>query len=303
MRAMVPSSFTTSASTPAGSHAGEAGEVDRGLGVTGALEHAALAVAQREDVAGAGEVVGPGGGVEDARARSWHRSAAEMPVVVPWRASTDTVNAVRWLSVLSATISGSRSSSSRLPSTGMQITPLVWRIMNAIASGVMASAAMMRSPSFSRSASSTTIDDLAACDGGDGVLDLGEGHLESPQPVRARAEETFDVLGEDVDFEVDGIAGLLGAQRGDGERVRDDGDVERPSSSRRAADGEADAVDGDRALLDDVAQHRCGRGEGHAGRSRRAAGARSRERADARRRGPARGGHRGGRRGAPGARG
>ncbi len=85
------------------------------------------------------------------------RSAAEMPVVVPARASTDTVNAVRWLSVLSATMSGRRSSSSRAPSTGMQITPLVWRIMNAIASGVIDSAAMMRSPSFSRSASSTTI--------------------------------------------------------------------------------------------------------------------------------------------------
>ena len=85
------------------------------------------------------------------------RSAAEMPVLVPRRASTETVNAVRWLSVLSATISGSRSSSSRCPSTGMQITPLVWRIMKAIASGVISSAAMIRSPSFSRSASSTTI--------------------------------------------------------------------------------------------------------------------------------------------------
>ena len=60
-------------------------------------------------------------------------------------------------SVLSATISGMRSSSSRCPSTGMQITPLVWRIMKAIVSGVIFSAAMMRSPSFSRSASSTTI--------------------------------------------------------------------------------------------------------------------------------------------------
>ncbi len=54
-------------------------------------------------------------------------------------------------------MSGSRSSSRRVPSTGMQITPLVWRIMNAIFSGVIFSAAMMRSPSFSRSASSTTI--------------------------------------------------------------------------------------------------------------------------------------------------
>src|SRR5262245_12987701 len=35
--------------------------------------------------------------------------------------------------------------------------PLVWRIMNAIFSGVAAPAAMMRSPSFSRSVSSTTI--------------------------------------------------------------------------------------------------------------------------------------------------
>ena len=66
------------------------------------------------------------------------------------------MNAVRCTSVLWATISGSRSSSSRSPSIGMQITPLVWRIMNAIVSGVTISAAMMRSPSFSRSASSTT---------------------------------------------------------------------------------------------------------------------------------------------------
>ena len=36
---------------------GHAGEIDRRLGVPGPLEHAALAVAQREDVAGAGEVV------------------------------------------------------------------------------------------------------------------------------------------------------------------------------------------------------------------------------------------------------
>ena len=58
IRAIVPSSFVTSASTPDGKQPGQAGEVDRGLGVAGALEHAALAVAQREDVPGAGEVVG-----------------------------------------------------------------------------------------------------------------------------------------------------------------------------------------------------------------------------------------------------
>src|SRR3954452_14297920 len=150
----------------------------------------------------------------------------------------------------------------------MQITPLVWRIMNAIASGVMASAAMMRSPSFSRSASSTTITSspraMAATAfsisvNGISVLPLvgGGGGV--------RGEQAFDVLGEHVDFEVDGIARLLGAERGDGERVGDDGDVERAGLVVEGGDGEADAVDGDRALLDDVAQHRRGGRERHAG--------------------------------------
>ena len=37
---------------------GHAAQVDGGFGVAGAVEHAAFAVAQREDVAGTGEVVG-----------------------------------------------------------------------------------------------------------------------------------------------------------------------------------------------------------------------------------------------------
>ena len=44
---------------------GHAGQVDGGLGVAGPLEHAALAVAQREDVAGPGEVAGPGRRVDE----------------------------------------------------------------------------------------------------------------------------------------------------------------------------------------------------------------------------------------------
>ena len=84
------------------------------------------------------------------------RSDAEIPVEVPSTRSTDTVNAVRIDSVLSTTINGRSSTSARSSDIGAQITPDVWRIMNAIFSGVMASAAMMRSPSFSRSSSSTT---------------------------------------------------------------------------------------------------------------------------------------------------
>ena len=84
------------------------------------------------------------------------RSAAEMPVLVPSRRSTDTVNAVRWLSVLWSTIIGRRNSSQRSPVSGATTTPEVWRMMNASFSGVTYCAAMMRSPSFSRSSSSTS---------------------------------------------------------------------------------------------------------------------------------------------------
>ena len=71
-RAIVPSAFMISQMTPARRQAGEAGEVDGGLGVTGALEHAAGLRAQREDVAGAAEVggvrVGGDGAADAARA-------------------------------------------------------------------------------------------------------------------------------------------------------------------------------------------------------------------------------------------
>ena len=282
MRAIVPSSFTTSASTPGGSQAGEARQVDRGLGVAGALEHAALAVAQREDVAGPGEVLGPGGVGRGARARWSQRSAAEMPVLVPWRASTDTVNAVRWLSVLSATISGRRSSSSRWPSTGMQITPLVWRIMNAIASGVMASAAMMRSPSFSRSASSTTMTSSPRAMAATAFSMSVKGMVVSYSlTCVVRRRSTY--FASTSTSRLTGITRSTGTEGGDGEGVRDDRDVEPVASfvqGSEGGDGEADAVDGDRALLDDVAQDVGRSGEGHAGR---AVGQRRRGRARCRR--------------------
>ena len=53
------------------------------------------------------------------------RSAAEMPVLIPSRASTLSVKAVRWCSVLWAVIWGSWSRSSSASRIGTQITPLV----------------------------------------------------------------------------------------------------------------------------------------------------------------------------------
>ena len=85
------------------------------------------------------------------------RSAAEMPVVTPSRASMETVNLVPKPLPLARTISGRSSCSQRSLDIGMQIRPRPKRAMKLIASGVTCSAAITRSPSFSRSSSSIRI--------------------------------------------------------------------------------------------------------------------------------------------------
>ncbi len=55
----------------------------------------------------------------------WERSAAEIPVETPSRASTEIVYAVRILSLLCGVISGISSRSSIAPGIGTQITPLL----------------------------------------------------------------------------------------------------------------------------------------------------------------------------------
>jgi hypothetical protein len=84
------------------------------------------------------------------------RSAAEIPVVTPSRASTETVYAVRCRSRLCGVISGIPSRSRVSAVIGAQITPEEYRMVNAISSGVDLLAAKTRSPSFSRCSSSTT---------------------------------------------------------------------------------------------------------------------------------------------------
>ena len=84
------------------------------------------------------------------------RSAAEMPVVTPSRASIDSQNAVPKLDVLGGLISGRRRWSQRSGVSARQIRPRPCVAMKLMISGVTFSAAMVRSPSFSRSSSSTT---------------------------------------------------------------------------------------------------------------------------------------------------
>jgi len=64
------------------------------------------------------------------------RSSAEIPVVSPWRTSTDTVNAVPSGASLSATIGSRCSRRACSAPSGAQTIPEVFRMMNAILSGV-----------------------------------------------------------------------------------------------------------------------------------------------------------------------
>ena len=109
---MVPSSLTTSHSTPAGAKPGEAREVDGGLRVAGALEHAAALARSGKTWPGRRRSSGSVAvAISTAIVRA--RSAAETPVVVPCRASTVSVNAVPMASLPSSLISGSSRRSRR----------------------------------------------------------------------------------------------------------------------------------------------------------------------------------------------
>src|SRR5439155_10660668 len=88
------------------------------------------------------------------------RSAALMPVVIPRAASTLTWKSVLNVSRFCVTIRSTPNCCSRSAVVGTQIRPRPCLAMKLIASGVACSAAMIRSPSFSRSASSTTMTSL-----------------------------------------------------------------------------------------------------------------------------------------------
>src|SRR6266403_1927779 len=84
------------------------------------------------------------------------RSSAEMPVVSPWRTSTETVKAVPRGASFKATMGSRCRRFASSADSGTHTMPEVWRMMKAIFSGVHLEAAVNRSPSFSRSSSSAT---------------------------------------------------------------------------------------------------------------------------------------------------
>ena len=85
------------------------------------------------------------------------RSAAEIPVVTPSAASIETVKLVVNCASFLSTIKGNFKISQRSADIGIQIRPRPCVAMKLMASGVTFSAAIMKSPSFSRSSSSIRI--------------------------------------------------------------------------------------------------------------------------------------------------
>ena len=90
------------------------------------------------------------------------RSAVDTPVVHPSTLSMVTVNGVPKRLVLAFTWGSSWSSLQRESVIGAQSTPRPFLSMKFTASGVIFSAAIIKSPSFSLSSSSTTITNLPA---------------------------------------------------------------------------------------------------------------------------------------------
>ena len=127
-------------------------------------------------------------------------SCTLMPVVTPSRASIVTVNGVSWGVSFLAVISSRPSSSQRSAVSARQIQPPAWRVMKLIASGVTNWAAITRSPSFSRSSSSTTTTIWPAAMSSRASSMVANSILRVAQVV---GNELLHVLGQDVDLQVD----------------------------------------------------------------------------------------------------
>ncbi len=156
---------------------GEDRQIDRRLGVSRPAQHAPLRRHQREDMPGAGEIVRP-------RARIDQDLDRHRPVVGgdAGRRSMDRIDAHRERRAELRRVPSAPSEEVRAPPAG----PPAWERRRARgrgargssrACGVIFSAAMIRSPSFSRSSSSTTITMRPARISSNRLLDGCEGRI------------------------------------------------------------------------------------------------------------------------------
>src|SRR5574340_234423 len=175
-----------------------------------------------------------------------------MPVVTPSAASMETVKAVPWGLLLLRAIWLRPSCWQRASVRVRQMSPRPYLAMKLMASAVTCSAAITRSPSFSRSSSSTRMTILPArmsatisrTEDRDDVMGSGGAH------------HALDIARDEVDFEIDRLARSEQAQGGDLHRVRNevDGEVALLDAIHR----QAYAIDRDRPLARDVFGQRRG---------------------------------------------
>ena len=134
--------------------AGEPRDVDRGLGMAGADQHAAGPGDQREDVAGRDDRFGAVGCIDGDGDGAGAVGGADAGGNALRRLDRDGEGGLVRLRLVRV-IGSSPSWSARSLVSARQIRPRPCRAMKLIASGVAICAGMTRSPSFSRSSSST----------------------------------------------------------------------------------------------------------------------------------------------------
>src|SRR3712207_6005078 len=186
------------------------------------------------------------------------RSAAEMPVEMPSFASMETVKAVPMREELWVTICGTSRRSTISSAIGKQMSPLPCVAMKLMSSGVTSSAAMVRSPSFSRSSSSQTMTILPALTssmissiGLNGIFDAP---LEISHPSnQPRLDQPLHVFRYDIRLQVHASSRSQRAKVRVGSGLRQNGGGERTVAHRD--DGEAYTVYADAPFFDGVAQH------------------------------------------------
>src|SRR5258708_13033138 len=185
------------------------------------------------------------------------RSCADAPVVVASLASMLTLKAVPSRLVLRSTMGAMPSSSSRPAMTGMHTRPDPWRVMKLMCSGVTSCAETTRSPSFSRSSSSTTMTNLPASKSA-----IASGTVASVIALgMLPAQVSGHVPGDDLGFDIDDRPSfvLMGDRHFDG--VRDQRDSERAGGLVYRHHREAHAVNRDRSFDGDIPRDGGGGGD------------------------------------------
>ena len=263
-RAIVPSSFMISQTTPGRVQAREPREVDRSLGLAGALEDAAVAAraAGRRGPAGRGRA-----GSEVGSIATWivcERSCAEIPVETPSRASMETVNAVpngvSFCSViwpqpeLVAALLGEAEADEPARVGGHEVDRLGRRELGRDRQVALVLAILV-------------VDDddelaLRGCPRSPprswrtGVRSDAASVVIVPRIVAG--EQPLDVLGEHVDLQVDRVARARARRASSPRACAGSSATSKPVSVERG-DRQRDALDRDRALLDAVAEQLGGR--------------------------------------------